>query len=268
MQNQNIKSGFTLIELSIVLVIIGLVVGGVLVGQDLIRQAELRSVISSGQSYMIAVNTFKLKYNCIPGDCPDATTYWGAKSDCADRTNYNNTCNGNNNGAINLSTSTVSLGNERFLFWQHLGLAGLIEGIYTGVEGAISNDDIDPDINTPKIKMSGAAWSAGNQGLPTGITHYFKINPYNYLLLGMATQASGWNGNPITTPAENFNIDKKVDDGKPATGRFVARYWSMPGSTTPSSTSCTMATAYTDITADYNLTNTEISCSPEFTNAF
>src|ERR1700712_5355694 len=64
----NKTQGFTLIELSIVLVIIGLIVGGVLVGQDLIRAAEIRATISQIEKFNTAVNTFRGKYNAIPGD--------------------------------------------------------------------------------------------------------------------------------------------------------------------------------------------------------
>ena len=60
--------GFTLIELSIVLVIIGLIVGGVLTGQDLIKAAEIRATVGQYEKYNTAVNTFRTKYNGIPGD--------------------------------------------------------------------------------------------------------------------------------------------------------------------------------------------------------
>src|SRR3954463_15618522 len=62
------KLGFTLIELSIVLVIIGLIVGGILVGQDLIKAAEIRATVGQIEKYNSAVNTFRTKYNGIPGD--------------------------------------------------------------------------------------------------------------------------------------------------------------------------------------------------------
>src|SRR6201999_1632157 len=62
------EQGFTLIELSIVLVIIGLIVGGVLVGQDLIRAAAVRAQISQIEKYQTAVNTFRGKYGGLPGD--------------------------------------------------------------------------------------------------------------------------------------------------------------------------------------------------------
>ena len=65
------ERGFTLIELSIVLVIIGLIVGGVLVGQDLIRAAAVRAQVSQIEKYNTAVNTFRDKYGALPGDIQD-----------------------------------------------------------------------------------------------------------------------------------------------------------------------------------------------------
>ena len=67
------NSGFTLIELSIVLVIIGLIVGGVLVGQNLIAAATVRAQITQIEKYNQAVNTFYGKYQALPGDMNVAT---------------------------------------------------------------------------------------------------------------------------------------------------------------------------------------------------
>lgn len=68
-------SGFTLIELSIVLVVIGLLVGGVLVGRDLVEIARARALMSQLGQYEVAYNTFRVKYNCIPGDCAKAADF-------------------------------------------------------------------------------------------------------------------------------------------------------------------------------------------------
>src|ERR1700733_13388871 len=67
------ESGFTLIELSVVLVIIGLIVGGILVGQDLIKAAETRAQITQIEKYNQAVNTFRSKFGAIPGDMAVST---------------------------------------------------------------------------------------------------------------------------------------------------------------------------------------------------
>ncbi len=105
------RHGFTLIEISIVLVIIGLIVGGILVGRDLIRLAELRADISAVNKFDAAANTFRLKYNCIPGDCANATQFLAGAY------------NGNGNGAIEPRLSDLY-------------------GFYIGFEFAYAVDDL------------------------------------------------------------------------------------------------------------------------------
>lgn len=69
--------GFTLVELSIILVIIGLIIGGVLVGRDLIEASKIRSQTQQILDIETQMNTFKLKYNCTAGDCVNATSFFG-----------------------------------------------------------------------------------------------------------------------------------------------------------------------------------------------
>ena len=69
--------GFTLVELSIVIVIIGLIVGGVTAGQSLVEAAKMQSQISELRKYEVAFNIFKLEYDAIPGDFSQASDYWG-----------------------------------------------------------------------------------------------------------------------------------------------------------------------------------------------
>jgi prepilin-type N-terminal cleavage/methylation domain-containing protein len=71
MKNRHPKNqGFTLIELSIALIIIGLIVGGILVGQDMINAAATRAQIAQIEKYQTAANTFYTKYGYLPGDIP------------------------------------------------------------------------------------------------------------------------------------------------------------------------------------------------------
>ena len=71
----SLQSAFTLVELAIVLVIIGLIVGGILGGTDLIKSAEARKMMRQMEEINSALQTFRLKYNCVPGDCVAASAF-------------------------------------------------------------------------------------------------------------------------------------------------------------------------------------------------
>jgi prepilin-type N-terminal cleavage/methylation domain-containing protein len=120
--------GFTLIELSIVLVIIGLIVGGVLVGQDLIKAAQIRSLIKQQVQFKAAVGAFRDKYVCLPGDCINAASF-GFTAPVLNPQNY--PVNGNGDGIIGDPTGTFSGAwglpeSEQFTFWHQLFQAGYI----------------------------------------------------------------------------------------------------------------------------------------------
>ena len=147
------RKGFSLVELSIVLVILGLLVGGVLSGQSLIRAAELRSVSNDLSRYAAAAQTFRDKYFAIPGDMPNATSFWGsaggANNDAAcqaAQTTAAATCNGDGNGDL-LNNNGES---EPYLFWKHLANAGLIEGSYSGINAQTLGITVPPS----KVSMA------------------------------------------------------------------------------------------------------------------
>ena len=98
------RHGFSLVELSIVLVILGLLTGGILAGQSLVRASELRAVSSEYQRYATAMHAFRDKYFAIPGDMTNATKFWGddatACADGAVADGTPGTCNGNGNGIL------------------------------------------------------------------------------------------------------------------------------------------------------------------------
>jgi prepilin-type N-terminal cleavage/methylation domain-containing protein len=69
---EHTKRGFTLIELSIVLVVIGLIIGGIIIGQTLIQSAQIRRQTTEFGKWYAAVNTYRIKYNALPGDDANA----------------------------------------------------------------------------------------------------------------------------------------------------------------------------------------------------
>lgn len=164
--------GFTLIELSIVIVIIGLLVGGVLVGRDLKKAAEIRSVISSLEKYNTAVHTFRLKYNCLPGDCMNAAQFGGAAR--------NNTLGrGDGNGLIEgTNTGANALCGEVILFWSDLSLSNLVDGAFIGGDGRINGPPcyatgLQPEQLAPKTNLNNAFLSP-YANYTNGVRNFFQ----------------------------------------------------------------------------------------------
>jgi prepilin-type N-terminal cleavage/methylation domain-containing protein len=114
------QSGFTLVEIAIVLVIIGLLLGGILKGQELINSAKVKNLANDFRVIPTYVYAYQDKYRALPGDDPAAATHLGATATQATGT----VGNGVIDGLWNSATAT----DEAFLFWQHVRLANLAAG--------------------------------------------------------------------------------------------------------------------------------------------
>lgn len=250
----NKDSGFSLVELSIVLVILGLLTGAILGGQSLIRASELRAITTEYDQWQTALNTFKTKYFSVPGDMKNATRFWEDAGVCpavvaeTHHAPLSGTCDGTGNGIV----YTNSLDHyERFLFWQHMQLAGLIPGTYTGTKGAGASfqDYMQPGINIAKTKISSAMWYVALSSLNN--THLFSADYSNALVLERAAAEFG----NLLPPEEAWSIDTKIDDGKPATGIVI---------TNRSNGNCTDGASSTDYSASYRLSEKGNVCSMYF----
>ena len=120
--NRN-QAGFTLVEIAIVLVIIGLLLGGILKGQEMITQAKIKNVINDFNGVTAAVNTYQDRYRALPGDDISAATRWTSQG----------AVSGDGNGTIagtynNVATTTPTTAQESNLFWWHLRLGGFVPG--------------------------------------------------------------------------------------------------------------------------------------------
>jgi prepilin-type N-terminal cleavage/methylation domain-containing protein len=211
------KSGFTLVELSIVLVIIGLIAGGILGGTTLIRAAELRAVSSEFNAFQVAVNSFKNKYRALPGDMKNAHRFWGLLPGATEAgvcptvgSTDDATCNGDGDGIVEFSQ-----GEPRHV-WKHLANAGLIAGQYTGEYITPQQ----PGITGPASKYGGGVWAWG--------ASYWMYNlgwdEENAFVLGAGGGGymDGSVDYPIFTVEDAWSLDEKMDDGMPEEGNVRA----------------------------------------------
>lgn len=245
------RYGFSLVELSIVLVILGLLTGGILAGQSLIRAAELRSVSADVMRHRAAIYSFRDKYFALPGDMTNATRFWGtlagtgSDAACQDTAATGApTCNGNGDGQV---MSSAVGHDERFRAWQHLANAGLVEGSYTGKTAGASGvyvQTIGANVVPSKIRNSFFDISYAQ---PDGTVNNFAASKLNANTISIY----GSNADFLSDikPEEAWSIDTKMDDGNPVYGSVVS---TLSVGTHPGCTTATDATAQYNIQASAN----------------
>ncbi|MFM9890513.1 MAG: prepilin-type N-terminal cleavage/methylation domain-containing protein [Rickettsiales bacterium] len=225
MTTRTCRSGFTLVELAIVLVIIGLIIGGVLVGQDLIKAASIRSVITDVEKINAATTTFRSKYSGLPGDLLNTyATQFGLNSTTSDVNRDGSAGKGDGTGIIEACAPIANgFGCETGLFWSDLSRVALIASTYntytstgTVTAGTLSN-------YSPRTRLRDAAYLS-----------VFNSASRNYLALGSQAVGAALAGAAGTltidadtstsglTPLDARGIDEKLDDGAPLTGTVVA----------------------------------------------
>ncbi len=240
MNNNKIIAGFSLVELSVVLVIAGLVVAAITGGSHLLQAAKLDKIISEISGYVTATNNFKDKYKAWPGDMANATSFWGTYNSS---TNPNGTTNGNGNEGITWTAEVLPA-------WQQLSLSGMIAGAYTGII-APSGNNYQAGVNMPP---SSAAKSESYYMLVYW-TSIFGTSG-NFLQLGSSRSANQpWDG--ALTSADAHIIDTKIDDGLASAGNF----YSIRGDTYRLIATACVDQDYALASGNYILTdNTAASC--------
>jgi prepilin-type N-terminal cleavage/methylation domain-containing protein len=207
----NRSKGFTLIEIAIVLVIIGLLLGGVLKGQELITGARVRNLISQQDGIKAAFFGFQDRYRALPGDYAAAD----ANINCG----VSNCGVGDGNGRIEAPNGSGT--HEEILAWHHLTAAGFLNGSYTFLSGvaapAADNNPVNPysvfiQIAYDDVYGDPAASPSQKHNLKTG---------------GQV---------PVEIVAE---VDRKIDDGKPITGAFQFSEYAPTGGAVPVFATCT-----------------------------
>jgi len=208
--------GFTLIELSIVLIIIGLIVGGIVGGQSLVKQSELKSVVSDIQSFKIALNSFRLEFNALPGDLINAAEYW--PTTCGGGGGSPNpVCDGDGDGEIEY-LSVLLNDRETLEAWEHLSLSGILPGEFGGALAGVVAGPLYVaiiGITVPGSKLKGGGYSfETNPALVTAVPDGL------YVSYGAPTGVSG-TAAPFMETKDAVSIDKKIDDGVAKVGQVL-----------------------------------------------
>lgn len=223
MRHRPLEKAFTLIELSIVLVIIGLIVGGILVGRDLIAAAEIRSQITQIEQFQTAKNVFKGKYAYLPGDIPalEASRFGFAARGSSQG-------QGDGNGLIEGDGGQWNyeyLG-ETIMFWSDLTYANgmnlsMIPGNFnlaSSTAGPAGGTDVTGTTIArylPKAKMGNTNYLfvSGDDG-----NNYFTLSTVTAIVIGDVLNLSSTS----ITVNSAYGIDKKLDDGTPVRGTITA----------------------------------------------
>ena len=220
------NKGFTLVELAIVLVIIGLLVGGILAGQELIRQAEISKVLKQINEYDTAVATFRTKYNgYMPGDFPNAFSFQivldsTGTQDVAGTADAQQ--DGDGDGLLDNHTDSSfnAFSGEMLNFWIHLSNTNMIKGEYKQDNSACT---------ALCDRAAGVAFPETPFG--TGIIALTGSSPVLQYVLGTGNpldnlnraEGAGTDGavGDTMTPEQAYAIDIKLDDGDPDGGGVV-----------------------------------------------
>jgi prepilin-type N-terminal cleavage/methylation domain-containing protein len=229
------QAGFTLIEIAIVLVIIGLLLGGVLKGQELITSARVRNLISTQDGIKAAYFGFLDRFRALPGDYTLASTnIVGA------------TANGNGNGRIETGAAGAPApagAEEHILVFEHLSRAGFINGTYTYAAAASATTSPTNPYGVYMDVIYDGLYGAGTAGTPAPARHNIKTGAQI----------------PVDIIAE---VDRKVDDGAPNTGGFqFSRYQgnaaAAPTDGAAATPACTSATTAAGL---WNVINGSTNC--------
>lgn len=239
------QQGFTLVELAIVLVIVGLLIGGILKGQELIASTRMTSTASQIRAVEAATNNFFDTYGNMPGDLPNAT---GRLPNCATAASI---CifAGNGDGRIAVTPDAAyAAGTEGSAFFGHLAAADLISGVLPQATAVTPGQGA---LGTPLGNAS--YYRVGYQGAGNGAAAVGNMTPGHYLTLsslgaGTAVLATNFEGAGIQPKAAQ-KIDSKYDDGAPQTGSVIG-----------ANTTAATATAGCDNAGVYNSQNTDIDC--------
>lgn len=210
--------------------IIGLLAGGVMVGNDLIKAAEIRSQVSQIEKYNTAVKTFQLKYGYLPGDIPNPTASAFGFSPRGTTIGA-----GDGDGRIlGYAIGIYQSYGETPVFWVDLSAAGLISENFnlartTSVPSINLTNSTNPSISNylPSAKIGNGnfvyVWNAFyNAATPLAQGIDASANYFGISAPSTINQSGMMLANPAMSVNQAYQIDSKIDDGLPYSGKVLA----------------------------------------------
>jgi prepilin-type N-terminal cleavage/methylation domain-containing protein len=228
------RGAFTLIEISIVLVILGLLVSGVFVGRDMIQAANVRATLSTKGEFDVAVATFLNRYNYLPGDTRRPELFGGAARARTD-------ARGDGDWFVEGQTDAWVAGNgvsrnrsqcyEALLFWGDLHDAGMLNKT-----SGVATDACLPVQMTPENGLAaylpssnwgeGVFWMLARNGPTEPTHHHYLLVAVNFIRTNGAINVTNHAAIPV---AAAYNIDLKLDNGMPNSGNVRTGQLLNPG---------------------------------------
>lgn len=196
-------SGFTLIELSIVLVIISLIVGGIVGGKALIHSARIQDVMKGFSKMTTAFNTYELQFDALPGDHSNAQDYFGTTA-CPNGGGGTNPCNGNGSGKIAPVDGSEGSSFEDSRQIMHLMLA----------------DILVRDVEAWTDNGGGAMYKSSFGDDSDYLVLYIPNRSGHYIYFSDNGTSPTFYSRAVLTPKDAKAIDKKLDDGIPDSGNL------------------------------------------------
>ncbi len=184
------SQGFTLVELAIVLVVVGLVSAGVLIGQHVINGAKIKNTISQMRSYETAVNIFELKYHALPGDMKHPELF-----------NFDAVSSSERGNGLLTADETHD---ENKKFWRHLSQAKLIDGGFDGTTSHYGTGAPHTQMNKVGMYVAGRIFLFPDRNVFVLGLDEFDSNTYHII------------------PSDAWQLDRKMDDGLPTNGLMRA----------------------------------------------
>jgi prepilin-type N-terminal cleavage/methylation domain-containing protein len=206
------RKGFSLIELSLVVVIIGLILAGIASGSALLKQTEIKTVIAEIQQYRTAFQEFSKRYKQYPGDMINTSDYWDS-SDCF----ISGDCDGNGNGIVDIVWNSNT--DEAGRAWIHLTLADLVDH-KTNPLPATYNGSLEIGVLAPASQIDSAGYfiagsdDIGGDTAPVNFVSPWSTEFTNAVFLGRKGTSGTSSGlvYGALSGKSAFSIDEKIDD--------------------------------------------------------